>query len=304
MKMLRNAWEHLIQCKRFVFRVCVFVCMFICLQWRFLPASTASGARGDGTGLVQLNQLNKSKGELGIGAKAVVLLDLYKKAWTVIKYCFYDQRFNGQEWSRWEHHYDGKLRTIDDAHLAIATMLASLNDPYTRSLDQSSFDQAVSRFNHGISGVGMQLGMNKAHQVIVVAVIDGSPALAAGVKSGDQLTEVDDKPIAGQSLDAVVQQIRGKAGTKVTITVRRDEDPRELLPWARLTPNDHDIRGQGIKPDLVVPLSDSRTVQPVVNVLRSWYKESVVSLGLPPCGIAMPFERRRRQAEQTKNFRG
>jgi carboxyl-terminal processing protease len=247
--MLRNSFEQLIDHKRFVFRVWVFVSMLICLHWQFLPASTASGAKGDGTSSAQLNKLNQSnqsEGGLSIAAKAVVPLDLYKKAWTIIKYCFYDQRFNGQEWSRWEHHYDGKLRTIDDAHLAIATMLASLNDPYTRFLDQSSFDQAVSLFNHGIFGVGMQLTMNRAHHVIVHAVIDGSPAFWAGVKSGDHLTEVDDKPIARQSLDAVVQQIRGKTGTKVTITVRRDEDPRELLYWARLgRPFDHQYHQWG-----------------------------------------------------------
>ena len=224
--MLRNSFEQLIDHNRFVFRVWVFVSMLICLHWQFLPASTASGAKGDGTSSAQLNKLNQSnqsEGGLSIAAKAVVPLDLYKKAWTIIKYCFYDQRFNGQEWSRWEHHYDGKLRTIDDAHLAVRTMLASLNDPYTRFLDQSSFDQSVSLFNHGIFGVGMQLGMNVRHHVVVIAVFDGSPALNAGVESGDHLTEVDDKPIAGQSLDAVVQQIRGKTGSKVTITVRRDE---------------------------------------------------------------------------------
>src|SRR5579883_3134584 len=42
--------------------------------------------------------------------------ELYHKVWYLIKDEFYDQTFNGQAWGRWEHRYDGKLKTADDAH--------------------------------------------------------------------------------------------------------------------------------------------------------------------------------------------
>ncbi len=64
----------------------------------------------------------------------------------------------------------------------------------------------------------MQLGMNKEHKVVVIAPIEDTPAFKAGVQPGDEITEVDKKPVKGQSLDTVVKQIRGPIKTKVGIT--------------------------------------------------------------------------------------
>src|SRR5579884_4413802 len=50
---------------------------------------------------------------------------LYHRVWQLIREDYYDQTFGGQSWTRWEHRYDGKLKTLDDAHKAIETMLAS-----------------------------------------------------------------------------------------------------------------------------------------------------------------------------------
>jgi carboxyl-terminal processing protease len=147
--------------------------------------------------------------------------NLYDHAWRIIKDSYYEQKFNGQDWTRWEHHYDGKLKTLDDAHKAIETELYSLGDPYTRFLDRDQFDEEKSQIEARLSGVGMQLGMNKEHKVVVIAPIEGTPAFKAGIQPGDEITEVDQKPVKGQSLDQVVKQIRGPIDTKVKITVQR-----------------------------------------------------------------------------------
>ena len=132
-----------------------------------------------------------------------------------------------QDWSRWEHHYDGKLKTPEDAHKAIETMLASLADPYTRFLDRDSFDEEKSQIEAHLFGVGMQLGMNKEHKVVVIATIEGTPAFNAGVHPGDEILEVDSKPVKGQSLDQVVKQIRGEINSIVNITFLRKTDKHE-----------------------------------------------------------------------------
>jgi len=154
---------------------------------------------------------------------------LYQKAWKLIRESYYDQKYNNQDWSRWEHHYDGKLKSIDDAHKAIETMLWSLGDPYTRFLDRDAFDEEKSQIEARLFGVGMQLGMNKEHKVVVIAPIEGTPASNAGVQPGDEITEVDSKPVKGQSLDQVVKQIRGPINTKVTITFMRKTDKRKVI---------------------------------------------------------------------------
>ena len=154
---------------------------------------------------------------------------LYQRAWRLIKESFYDQKFNGQDWYRWEHRYDGKLKTLDDAHKGIETMLASLGDPYTRFLNRDAFDEEKSQIEAHLFGVGMQLGMNKDHKVVVIAPIEGTPAYNAGIHPGDEIVEVDLKPVKGQSLDQVVKQIRGPINTKVTITTLRGTETHRIV---------------------------------------------------------------------------
>jgi carboxyl-terminal processing protease len=153
---------------------------------------------------------------------------LYQKAWRLVKETYYDSKFGGEDWNRWEHHYDGKLKTMDDAHKAIETMLASLGDPYTRFLDRDAFDEEKSQIEAHLFGVGMQLGMNKEHKVVVIAPIEGTPAFAAGIHPGDEIVEVDSKPVKGQSLDQVVKQIRGPLSTKVSITFQRKTERHKV----------------------------------------------------------------------------
>ncbi|MBI2812605.1 MAG: S41 family peptidase [Candidatus Melainabacteria bacterium] len=167
---------------------------------------------------------------------AVVPQVLYQRAWKLIKDSYYDQKFGeknnkdgAQDWGRWEHHYDGKLKTSDDAHKAIETMLASLGDPYTRFLDRDAFDDEKSQIDAHLFGVGMQLGMNKEHKVVVIAPIEDTPAFRAGVQPGDEITEVDKKPVKGQSLDTVVKQIRGPIKTKVGITLMRKAEKKSVM---------------------------------------------------------------------------
>lgn len=153
---------------------------------------------------------------------------LYTRAWRLIRDTFYEQKFNGQDWNRWEHHYDGKLQSTDDAHKAIETMLCSLADPYTRFLDKEAFDDEKSQIEAHLFGVGMQLGMNQEHKIVVISPIEGTPAYEAGMHPGDEIVEVDSKPVKGQSLDQVVKQIRGLINTKVTITYMRKHEKKKV----------------------------------------------------------------------------
>lgn len=178
---------------------------------------------------------------------------LYRKAWGIIKDSYYEQKYStqeeGQNWLRWQHRYDGKLKTQEDANKAIETMLASLGDPYTRFLDAEQFGEEKRQIQAKLFGVGMQLGMNKEHKVIVIAPITDTPAYKAGVHSGDEIIEVDGKPVKGQSLDAVVKQIRGQKGSKVSISflragkkeiiaIVRDEIPIKSVETAEMLPGD------------------------------------------------------------------
>jgi carboxyl-terminal processing protease len=158
---------------------------------------------------------------------AISPTQLYYKAWKTIKDSFYNPEIL-HDWGRWEHRYDGKLKTSEDSHKAIETMLYSLGDPYTRFLDRDAFDEEKSQIEAHLFGVGMQLGMNKEHKVVVIAPIENTPASNAGIQPGDEITEVDSKPVKGQSLDQVVKQIRGPINTKVGIGFMRKTEKRRV----------------------------------------------------------------------------
>ncbi|MBX9689692.1 MAG: S41 family peptidase [Candidatus Obscuribacterales bacterium] len=146
---------------------------------------------------------------------------LYSRVWGIISNEYYDQNFNDQDWKRWEHRYDGKLKTLDDAHKAIETMLASLGDKYTRFLDKEAFSDEKQQIDAHLFGVGIQIGMDKSQRIIVIAPIDNTPASHAGVQAGDEIAEVDGKSTKGLSVEEAAKAIKGEKGTEVALTLVR-----------------------------------------------------------------------------------
>jgi carboxyl-terminal processing protease len=63
---------------------------------------------------------------------------------------------------------------------------------------------------------------------VIVAPLAGSPAEAAGVRRGDQVLAIDGTSTLGESLSSLVFEVRGEAGTDVTLTVRRAESELDI----------------------------------------------------------------------------
>jgi carboxyl-terminal processing protease len=168
-------------------------------------------------------------------AKSVDPERLYHRVWALIRDEFFDQpKFcyadslvggKGQDWTRWQHKYDGHLQTLDDSHKAIETMLASLGDRYTRFLDHDAFDDEKGQIAATLYGVGIQIGMDKTHKVVVIAPIDNTPASKAGLMSGDEIAEINGKPTKGLSVEDAAKQIKGPKGTEVTLGIVRSAKP-------------------------------------------------------------------------------
>lgn len=150
---------------------------------------------------------------------------IYERVWRLIKQDYYDTTYNGQNWSRWEHHYDGKLKTLDDAHKAIETMLASLGDRYTRFLDRDAFDEEKTQIDAHFYGIGVQIGLDKSQRIIVIAPIEGTPASRAGLMPNDEIAEIDGKSTKGMSVDEAAKQIKGPLNSKVVLTLLRSNKP-------------------------------------------------------------------------------
>jgi carboxyl-terminal processing protease len=116
-----------------------------------------------------------------------------------------------------------------DAYEAIRGMLASLDDPYTRFLDPREFKEMQIDTSGELSGVGIQLSLDKdTKELVVVAPIDGSPASRAGVLPKDVITAIDGKTTRGMTTEDAVRLIRGQEGTTVTLTLRRRGQPLDV----------------------------------------------------------------------------
>lgn len=153
--------------------------------------------------------------------------DLYDKVWVLINNKFVDQSNNGQDWQRWRHKYDNKIKTNEDAYVAIDTMLASLNDPYTRFLDPKEFAEETNSIKGSLKGIGTQIAIRNG-KLVVVAPIENSPAEKAGIKADDEILEINGESTKGISIDKAADKIRGEKGTTVNLLIKRKNEEKPL----------------------------------------------------------------------------
>ncbi len=109
---------------------------------------------------------------------------------------------------------------------AVGGLLSSL-DPHSSYLNEDGYKDIQVQTKGEFGGVGIEITMEFS-VVKVVTAIDGTPAFAAGIKSGDYITKVDGKNIIGMPIDEVVKKLRGKPGTKVAITILRKGEKEAL----------------------------------------------------------------------------
>ncbi len=146
---------------------------------------------------------------------------LFEKTWRVIYNDYYDSSLNHQDWSRWKIRYQDKIKTDDDAKVAINTMIASLNEPYTRYMNKKDFEDLTTSITSKIYGIGVNI-YSKSGKIEVFNVIPSTPADLAGIKQGDIITAVNGKDIHGMNVSEVASLVRGPENSIVEVTVLRD----------------------------------------------------------------------------------
>jgi carboxyl-terminal processing protease len=102
----------------------------------------------------------------------------------------------------------------------IAGAIASLHDPYSHYFDPSDYRTFLSQSNPHLSGIGVDV-LPDPHGLRVVDVFPSSPAARAGLERGDVIVEVGATSLANRSADFDSALIRGRAGTRVSLTIMR-----------------------------------------------------------------------------------
>jgi carboxyl-terminal processing protease len=111
---------------------------------------------------------------------------------------------------------------VDDKTLikgAINGMLSSL-DPHSSFLDATDFQSMKAQTDGNYGGLGLTVSMEDG-AVKVIAASEDTPASRAGIKAGDYITHLNGELLFGGTLDEAVEEMRGKPGTSVKVTIVR-----------------------------------------------------------------------------------
>ena len=146
---------------------------------------------------------------------------LFDKTWRVISREYYEPTLNHQNWYRWKEHYRNKIKTDEDARIAIDTMIASLNEPYTRFMPQKDFEDLTTSITSKIYGIGVNIYSN-AGKIEIFNVMPATPADFAQLKQGDIITAVNGKDISGMNVSDVAAIVRGPENSVVELTILRN----------------------------------------------------------------------------------
>ncbi|MCK7482580.1 MAG: PDZ domain-containing protein [Candidatus Moduliflexus flocculans] len=111
---------------------------------------------------------------------------------------------------KWKHRYINQIETTEDAYVAIETMLASLNDPYTRFLTPYDFEEQDRNIEAKLFGIGVHIGQVK-DKIVIIHVIDETPAKKAGLKDGDIILKVDTLSTKGMDIKQVAEKSEEKS---------------------------------------------------------------------------------------------
>jgi carboxyl-terminal processing protease len=117
------------------------------------------------------------------------------------------------------------VEPIDDADLlesAIRGMVSDL-DAHSQYLDAGEYRDIRISTTGSYTGIGIEVD-EVGGNVLIVTPIAGSPAARAGIRSGDQIIAVDGVSIEAAHLQDTIGRLRGQAGSKVIVTVLRDDD--------------------------------------------------------------------------------
>ena len=154
--------------------------------------------------------------------------EVMDQAWQIVfrDYLDINGKYTPEQWRKLRREILSKnYGSSKEAYEGIRGMLASLDDPYTRFLDPREFKEMQIDTSGELSGVGIQLSLDKdTKSLVVIAPIEGSPASRAGVQPKDLILAIDGKSTKGMSTETAVKLIRGEAGTTVNLSLKRNSE--------------------------------------------------------------------------------
>ena len=128
----------------------------------------------------------------------------------------------GEAFEKIKNNYVEEVSSKDLVEAAIEGMLSSL-DPHSTFLNTNELNELKVQTKGEFGGLGIEVTLENGF-VKVISPIDDTPASRAGILAGDLITHLDDEPVLGMTLSEAVSLMRGKAGSKIKLTVNREDN--------------------------------------------------------------------------------
>lgn len=126
----------------------------------------------------------------------------------------------GEVFERVRSQYVEELSDKEIIEHALNGMLASL-DPHSSYMNEEKFNDMKVETRGEFGGVGIEITMDNG-LVKVVSPIDDTPAFRAGIQASDYIIKIDGEAVMGMELSDAVDKMRGKVGSTVDISIRRE----------------------------------------------------------------------------------
>ena len=104
---------------------------------------------------------------------------------------------------------------------ALNGMVEALGDPFTEYMNATESQELNDSISGSFGGIGAQV-QKSGSEIKIMSPIAGTPAAKAGLKANDVIVKIDGRSTKDYSLNKAVSLMRGKVGTKVSVTIKRN----------------------------------------------------------------------------------
>lgn len=123
-----------------------------------------------------------------------------------------------------EEHYIGELNEENMIETAIKGYVAGVDDEYTEYLMKDEYEELLFSVTGDFIGIGIYMTQDSEGNIIVIMPMENSPALEAGLKSGDIIQKINGEECKGMDLNLVSTKVKGEEGTEVELEILRDNE--------------------------------------------------------------------------------
>ncbi len=175
------------------------------------------------------------------------------------------------------------VEPITDKKLITEAITGMLNglDPHSAYLDAEAFKDLNASTHGEFGGLGLEVSMEEG-LIKVVSPIEDTPAFQAGIKSGDLIIKMDGTLVKGMSLNDAVNQMRGKAGSKIILTISRKSEAKLLtFTLTRAVIKVQSVKFKQIEPGygfVRITQFQEKTGENLAAALETLYKQNQGSL--------------------------